>query len=370
MSNEPRVPNPAMLVLARESRGMPQTELASRVGVSQGFISKGEAGFGTPPSEMVGRIGAVLGYPSSFFYQSEPLYGPNVYELFHRKRRSVPARKLSRVYALMNIRRIHISRLLRSIDIGSIDFWPLDPSQHRRGAADVAQLVRASWSIPLGPIRNLITHIEEARGIVVPFDFETQQIDAVSQWPPNTPPILLVSNSCPTDRLRFTLAHEIGHVFMHQGMANSSPEAEANEFAAEFLMPQNEIGPHLGGLSLESLVTLKQHWGVSMSALLKRATDLGCITQRHSRSLWAKLSRAGLRTHEPPELAPLEAGPRLLGEIVALHIARLNYTETDLAELLCLSVDETHKLYVSSRSQHGSGLYDAALSEAERILGG
>ena len=100
-------------------------------------------------------------------------------------------------------------------------------------------------------------------------------------------------------RVRFAIAHELGHWELHKekqqlfscttedmltSYKGSSIEAEANLFAAEFLMPAAEISKQLYNLNLPRLADLKRHWRVSMGALLVRARELGCITPRRYES--------------------------------------------------------------------------------------
>ena len=45
-------------------------------------------------------------------------------------------------------------------------------------------------------------------------DFGSPRLDGLSQWIDDHP-IMLVNASPPTDRIRWTLAHELGHLVMH-----------------------------------------------------------------------------------------------------------------------------------------------------------
>jgi Zn-dependent peptidase ImmA (M78 family) len=106
----------------------------------------------------------------------------------------------------------------------------------------VATLVRAAWRLPLGPVANLTIAIEDAGGIVLKCAFGTPLIDAAHLWLPDMPPLFFVNENTSGDRLRWKLAHEIGHAIMHQ-CPNGDVETEANRFAGAFLMPADEIGP-------------------------------------------------------------------------------------------------------------------------------
>ncbi len=100
-------------------------------------------------------------------------------------------------------------------------------------------------------------------------------------------------------RQRFTVAHELGHLFLHKDNAvnydtggvmlfrdaHSSSgtdlrEVEANSFAAELLMPEHDVrleAAILGGIDLEdgrALSILASKYGVSRQAMTVRLTSL------------------------------------------------------------------------------------------------
>ena len=158
------------------------------------------------------------------------------------------------------------------------------------------------WKLPPGPVANVIQAIEDAGGIVFKCDFGSNKIDALSQWLQGIPPMFFLSNRIPTDRMRWTLAHELGHVIMHQ-IPSENIELEADIFASEFLMPALSIKPYLADLTLAKLAALKTHWKVSMASILKRASDLGVISDRQKTYLWTQMGAHGYRTNEPVQLA-------------------------------------------------------------------
>src|ERR1043166_256569 len=106
--------NSEMLVLARESRGYTQTELAPKLEVQQGTLSRIESGAITPADEFLERAAHALDYPLEFFFQSDRVYGFNSTVFFHRKRQSLPDTKLRSLHAQMNITRMRIDRFMRS----------------------------------------------------------------------------------------------------------------------------------------------------------------------------------------------------------------------------------------------------------------
>ncbi len=322
--------NREMLILARESRELTQRELAERIGIRQSKVSKFEAGFLIPTDDELRRLSSVLDYPLQFFEWGDRVYGFASHEMFHRIRQ-VPAKTLAMIHAQMNVRRMQVERLLRSVEIDGEGFRHIDPDEFDGNIQEIARAVRASWHLPPGPVRNLTQSIESAGAIVIPHDFKTRLIDAVSQWIPGLPPMMLVNTTFPMDRLRYTIAHEVGHLIMHRTIGPDA-ENEANTFAAELLLPSDNVKPDLFNLSLPVMASLKEYWGVSMAAILKRAGDLGCITPRHARTLWMEMSKLGYRRHEPGTV-PTER-PALIYELLRVHQDSLDYSLEDLAEIL------------------------------------
>ncbi|MCY1018254.1 helix-turn-helix domain-containing protein [Pyxidicoccus sp. MSG2] len=334
-----------MVTVAREARGLTQSELAKRLEISQGLLSKVEAGLSPINPALLQGLSRELGYPMEFFVQADPVYGPSTSEFFHRKKSSTPAKLLSQLHAQINIRRIHADRLLRSADPEECRIPRYDPDDFNGSAAEVARAVRAAFQLPRGPVKNVVDVIEDAGGIVFRWRFPTRQVDAVSWWVPGLPPIFVVNADIPADRARYTLCHELGHVVMHQTL-RPGMEDEADVFAAEFLMPALDIAPYLQGLdSLQKLTTLKPYWKVSLQALLKRAADLNFIPEGRSRYLWIQLTKAGYRIREPPELDFPHEQPTAISELFELHRDELNYSVEQLSKLLTMYPEDLQQEY-------------------------
>jgi Zn-dependent peptidase ImmA (M78 family) len=145
---------------------------------------------------------------------------------------------------------------------------------------------------------------------------------------PGEHPLFVLNQGMPADRERFTLAHELGHLVMHQAPVLDA-EREADRFAAEFLMPANEIRSHLAQIDLPKAATLKRYWKTAMSALIRRARDLGVIAENRYRSLCAQMAQRGFNRAEPVEL-PQEF-PTLVDAVVGIHLTHHKYSIRELA---------------------------------------
>jgi Zn-dependent peptidase ImmA (M78 family)/transcriptional regulator with XRE-family HTH domain len=331
-STNMRSANPAMLRLAREAREMTQAELADRLGVRQAKVSKMEAAL-LPISEAeTSAIAAILDFGEELFYWQDRVYGYASHEMFHRRRQKVGVRTLARIHAELNIREMQLERLLHGAEVLSEDsFVRIDPDEYDGDVERVAASVRAAWKLPRGPVENLVDAIESAGGIIIPHDFQTVHVDAVSQWLPHLPPVFFINARCPVDRLRMTLAHEIAHIVMHRTIVPEA-EKEAARFAAEFLMPADDIGHQLYEISLPRLADLKAYWKVSMAALLVRARTLHTVTERQYRRFWMKMSQLGFNKKEPVELPTEE--PRSFRELLRIHQVELDFTLPELAHYI------------------------------------
>lgn len=323
--------NPEMVRLAREAAGLTQGELAAALSVPQSRISKFEAGLIDPTEHEIGALAATLEREVSFFYWSDRAFGYASHELFHRMRQRISARQVAQIHAMMNIRQMQLERLLRSASIEGDGFRYLDPDDFDGDFEAVALAVRASWHLDAGPVPNIVNAIENAGGVVIAHDFGDRLMDAASQWLPHLPPVFFVNTRFPTDRVRMTLAHEIGHIIMHRTLTPNA-EDEANRFAAAFLMPAAEIRHELEDATLPKLAALKPYWKVSIAALTVRAKGLGAITDRQYRRIFMRIGQLGYRTKEPIEIPSEE--PKLLKELIDLHMEELNYSAANLSGIL------------------------------------
>lgn len=340
--------NPRMLVVAREARGMGQAEIAVKLKVNQATISRSEGGLVPVSEQLLDGYAQELRFPREFFMQQGPLHGTGT-EAFHqmyRRRQALPAKSLKQVEAHVNILRMHVSQLLQAVERAEGAVIPkLDIEDYGGSAERVAEAVRAAWRLPSGPIENMTELVEAAGGLVIRMDFGSDLVDATSIRFPNLPPLFFVNERLLGDRLRFTLAHELAHIVMHSDVPAPSMEVEADQFAAEFLMPARDIGPSLNRFDLRKAAVLKPFWKVSMSALVVRAKTLGKLTDNQYRHIWAQMGASGIRKREPMELdIPVEM-PRLHKELVDLHLTGLNYTPAKLAELLRSSLEDVNRFH-------------------------
>lgn len=340
--------NAEMLVLARLSRGMKQGDVAQAMGVTQGLVSKVENQIAAPTQDYLAAFSDVVGYPTTLFWRPEHVRGSDSICFHHRKQKSMPVKVLEQVEAEMHLAQLQVKRLIDEIQIESAnEFLTLDPDEYG-GPQHVAQLLRGAWKIPAGPIPNLVQVVESAGGVILFREFGTLKLDGMSCWARGCPPLFFLNAAMPMDRLRWTVAHELGHLIMHATPPSADPEEQANRFALEFLAPEAELKPDLRDVTFRRLPMLKAYWRMSMAALANAAKTIGALPDNKVRSLFVQISRAGYRTGEPFALPREE--PTLVAEAIRVHLREHHYSTAQLASLVDLAPDEFSELYLSGQN--------------------
>jgi Zn-dependent peptidase ImmA (M78 family) len=299
--NSPEKINPQMITIARESRGMVHLELADKLGISKTGAWRLEQEDIKPSQEILSGLTKLLNYPETFFYQKGevlPLF------LSYRMRNVVAAKLISQIEANINITRLNLEQLLTSIQYKDINLPILDVKKYG-SPQECAKQLRKTWKLEKGAVKNLSETLEENKILLINFDFGTERVDGRCTMALDKFPVIVTNRSLLGDRQRFTLAYELGHLVMH---LHTNPEYErdlsheANLFAAELLMPENEIKKDLQDLTLPKLGELKKKWKVSMQSLVYRANDLEIISDNNKRYLLQQFNQQNIRRREPREL--------------------------------------------------------------------
>lgn len=336
-----------MLRLARQRLGLTQKYAAAQLGVQQPILSRYENTVADPASAFLMKAASAYKVPREFFDILDPVYGPPVsVHTMLRGRRDVTARDLDMITAELNVRLIHLRRLFEAVDFSPSSDVPALGLDEYESPEKIATVVRAHWGVPSGSVKDL-TRLAERAGIVVGMSkFGGAPVSGVTFRAPGRAPLILLNENHAADRLRFTLAHELGHIVMHK-FPSATMENEANEFASEFLMPREEMRHAFRGrkITIELLAALKPEWRVAMQALLYRATKLGFLTQNQSRYMWQQISSRGWRLREPRELDFPQEKPRVLDLIINAYLLDLGYSLEELTKLLKVSVHEFVDLY-------------------------
>lgn len=308
MSDKLNTFNKDRLSFARKRRGYSIKSLSDLLGIATKTYSNYENGHSKPQQPMLIELSRVLHFPVDFFFLEDitPL-----------DITAVSFRSLARMSATVRDIALHAGQI-------ALEFSSYLDRQFELPGADLpdlrgyepeaaAEALRNEWSVGERPIKNLI-HMLEAKGIrVFSLDEDTQDMDAYSFWMNNRPFIFLNTRKS-VERGRFDAAHELGHLLLHKHGAPSGKEveAEANQFASAFLMPQGSVISRATNFTtLDWIISAKSFWLVSAAALVRRLKDLGLISEWQYRSLTIDLSRRGYMRKEPNAIKQRETSKLL-----------------------------------------------------------
>lgn len=292
--------------MARAIRQMTATDLAAASGTTPSWVSQAENLKKTPSSDLVREFARVLNFPVEFFYRPVVNLPPS--DAFHFRASSRLAKKDEATARSLSTLAIELSDWIeatyRSPEPAVPELQDLIDSDDEVGPEQVAEALRGAWGLGVAPIKNLLQLLESKGAKVYSAGGPLQAIDAFSFRHGATPVVFLNVHKS-AERLRFDLAHELGHLVMHGGSLHVEPgkekEKAANEFASAFLMPRADVIGAIRGnnLLLEDLLMMKRRWRVSAMALNLRAHRLGVISDWTYGALAKQLSMAGFRRGEP-----------------------------------------------------------------------
>ena len=287
---------PSRLVIARKRRGLTLTQLAGLTGMSTRSISLYENGHQEPSADTLRQLALVLDVSPGF------LRAPELDEI---PEDAVSFRALSKMTARQRDRALSAGRVALLIN-DWIDTRfrlrrPTFPAHRPRSRGG-----RGGDPGALGPGRAPGQQRAASPGVprarIYSLSSENAELDAYSLYWHGRPFIFLATGKT-GERGRFDAAHELGHLVLHgehQVPSRPAAEAEANRFAAAFLMPRASVlAGDLRDATPERIVEAKRTWKVSAMALAHRLHELDLLTEWGYRTACVQLARLGYRSSEP-----------------------------------------------------------------------
>lgn len=310
---------------ALQFREKKMTELADETGISKQSLSLYANGGNVPPFDNVIKIARVLEFPTDFF-MSEDLCTVSTGNTYFRSqvsatKKSRNAQKIkleyvSKMYEVilnyMNVPELNLPDTT-GINIPD-DIADVDSEQAIKEIEKLSKLVREYWNLGNGPIENL-QYVLQSNGIIVTgFRDVDIGIDAFSQQITIDGKmvyiIALSIGTKPIERLRFDMAHELGHILMHTWGEDNEEiskdefnvrEKQANMFASALLLPKETFSKSISAYptNIDYYLALKKKWKVSMQAMMYRTRQLDIISANQFQYMMRIMSKNRYRTHEP-----------------------------------------------------------------------
>lgn len=294
---------------ARLLAGLTQDALANALAeaghpATKAVISKYEKNKGAPSAQFLLLAASILGVPSSYFTHQPSL---EVNWLAFRRHSALPGREQEAVKAYAaDVAELQIGLQFLLHPNTEVNMPEHIPVASLDDAEEAAMQLREIWDLDENPIDSLVQTAEDHQVIVIGWRKHAGEFDGLSGWC-NQHPVTVINTLADTDRRRFTLAHELGHLVMDTSTVSKAAEKLAHRFAAALLAPSarvlHELGTRRTRLDWEELGILKRKYGLSMAAWVYRAKDLGIITEHHAMSLYREMSTRGWRKREPVDYA-------------------------------------------------------------------
>jgi Zn-dependent peptidase ImmA (M78 family)/transcriptional regulator with XRE-family HTH domain len=289
--------NPERIAQIREYAGLSKTELAKKLEVTVAAVAQWEDGSKNPTTENLVAIAQALGVDVKLLMKPVPSVvltrrGPTIFRAQSAAKTSQMKRRAHRFAEMAS----ELFMMLEQwVSFPKIELPRVIPSNVEKAANDC----RTMWGLGNLPITKL-GELFESKGIrLCTAEFGDDRCDAYSCIIDGRPFAFLGNEKQDRARARFDIAHELGHLLLHQHLSeeeilnNSGDiETQANQFAGAFLMPADTFSRDVVDTSIQGFKRLKPKWGVSIQAMVYRARTLKLITddtfERHFRNITAR----------------------------------------------------------------------------------
>lgn len=310
---------------ARLFRGKTLTDLSLLTNISKQSLSLYENNRNKPDYPKIDLIASALEFPPEFFLQEDVCKTTTEVTYF---RSLSSATKMSRTSQSLKLE--YVAKIYEVLS-SYIDFPVLNLPEIKFNGSDdefdnekneemlqeienIAIRVRKAWGLGDNPINNLQFILEQNGIIVTGFDTKEEKIDAFSQHTfINDVDVYFIcvnQGSKPEGRIRFDLAHELGHILLHPWSESLDliskdefqiREKQANMFASAFLLPKNSFGKEVQAFptDLKYYEWLKKKWKSSIQSMVYRSYQLKIISNNQYQYMMRQISKNGWRQKEP-----------------------------------------------------------------------
>lgn len=324
---------PEKLKEARLARGHTVTALAEKIGISKQTISKYELGQSSPSSETMIKYCNFLNFDINFFMFNNEDSSNNYGTIFFRSLKSAESQVREEIKIRIKWTNYIYQYINEFIEFPKLNLPDFEEKSLENldlyKIEDIADKLREYWNIGKGPINNLSVLLEQNGIILCNSNINNVKVDACSEVINNTAIFFIRTNAISACRLRFDLAHELGHLILHSEITKEELEnkeildrieKEANMFASAFLLPREEFSNEVLALSLDHFVNLKSRWKVSIAAMIYRCKELGIFSDSQVLYLRKQISLKKWRTIEPLDDVITIEKPKLLSNAIKLII--------------------------------------------------
>ena len=274
---------------ARIMKGLSMDELCQLLDgrITKQSIYKYEKASMLPDSTTLLALADALDVDADFLFRP---VGHRISNIEFRKKSSISKRKLDSINSRIAD---SMERLIEVEDILNIN----EPKpagidkitvKDDADALSAARTIRERYDIGMDAIVSTGSFLED-NGFKVIELREGSDFDGLSGFVDDDIPFIAVNDSFPSERIRFTSLHELGHIVLDipEEYPQKDVERLCHIFAGEMLLPSDIFSSIIGAkrraISLQELIPLQMQYGISIPAMMHKAEDLGIISESHYR---------------------------------------------------------------------------------------
>ena len=329
---------------ARNYRGFTVENLASVSGINKKDIQSFEEGKYFPTLENSMKISGSLQFPREYFYTADKQTVSIERKHFNTQSKLPRNTEISYREKLVMLNRVYdvIKKYIKFPD-ANIDFSELENTSD---IEETALKTRKMLKIGNNPAQDMTGIMERAGFILTDMNVDKKQASPITQKQKTESGckyFIAVGNDRKSAVYRNTdLANELGFIVSNE-LGISSKNFDTEEFAAAFLLPEDEFRKDLGDTSeIEGYLEVSSKWIVPVHTSIYRAYSIGAINYRKYCYLMDSLEKKGWLQKDP--LGNIKAiAPKMVKGAVELLIEEKIFTADTFMDVL-----EKEGIYVYS----------------------
>ncbi len=340
------------LKLARKMAGMSLQDLSDNLNniVSKQALNKYEQGLMHPSIEVLNVLSETLKLKPDFFLKKDKLelglisFRKNT-SLLKKDEDSIIEKvryyieRFNEIEAILNLS-ISFENPLRDLLINTYE-----------DVENAANKLREIWELGYIPIPN-ITEMLELKGIKVFLIDNVHQFDGLAVITETGIPVVAINTSNKsTERLRFTIIHELAHLLLKFGDQVKTDkkviEKLCHYFSSCFLIPKKMLlemigNSHRNYLAISELIVIKEYYGISIRAILHRLSLLNIITPNYYQRWVIYMSKTYGQKEEPGKYIGQEK-QKLFNQLINRALAEEYISISKAASLLNTNIYDIRK---------------------------
>ena len=341
-----------MIRYHRLKRGLTTEELANKVGCTKAAISLYESNDRQPSNETCIKIAQILDIPwVELLSSNEEKFVFN--HISFRKRQKASKNDIEILKAEIEKRCISQVSLINIL--GGLSEEKAFKHKKLSFDSDIennAKIIRSELGFPIsGPLYSITSVLEHIGVIVLSFEC-SEEIDGINGTVNNIPYIFFNTKNRTIERQRFTLVHEVCHLFFDENKFNKDEkefEKFINQIAGNVLVPSNDIYRIFGRTNRSLTVYLRnqvsKEYKVAPSCLITRLFEAGIITESYYKTYFQILNKNGGKRNEQSFLLndrDLEK-PTMFNQQVYLALSQELITASKAAEYLNVPIFDVYE---------------------------